>query len=455
MQPSGLGSPSSKPLPPPPTLLHSAAMGGTIFSVPIFFVVFREVVEAGIVVSILLSLVDGMSSGNKDGATDPDEAEAVRLRVRKRMRWMVWAGALSGLAIAACIGAAFIAVFFTTLSNLWSKSEDLWEGIFCMIACVLIYVMSLGMLRIDRSQIKWKAKFAAAFAPQEGDQKLTAHERKQGRRGKWSLFILPFVTVLRESLEMVVFVGGVSLGQSAKSIPLAAITGLIVGFVIGYLIFASGSRVNLSIFLVVSTSILLLIGAGLCSRGVWFFQQYRLVRGVGGDLGEVGDGPGSFDPTGSVWHLTYGNPENQLASQGWSVFNALLGWQNNATLGSVLSYVFYWLLVTFSLVYLKWSEGRTSFFGLHSKAGKRRLAKRREGKRDEETVGTESGETKADSGLASIVEKDAVVGRTEEGEIVDLPGRPVLGRGDTSLGSASSVSSKVEGEEEITEAPRR
>lgn len=74
----------------------------------------------------------------------------------------MWAGALSGLAIAACIGAAFIAVFFTTLSNLWSKSEDLWEGahlsdralgeeggnssshstgIFCMIACVLIYVM--------------------------------------------------------------------------------------------------------------------------------------------------------------------------------------------------------------------------------------------------------------------------------------------------------------------------
>lgn len=65
------------------------------------------------------------------------------------------------------------------------------------------------MLRIDRSQIKWKAKFAAAFAPQAADQKLTAHERRQGRRGKWSLFILPFVTVLRESLEMVVFVGGV------------------------------------------------------------------------------------------------------------------------------------------------------------------------------------------------------------------------------------------------------
>ncbi|BGP23525.1 high-affinity iron transporter [Rhodotorula toruloides] len=431
-------------------------MGGTIFSIPIFFVVFREVVEAGIVVSILLSLVDGMSSG-KDGRlpgldeAGDEEAEAARLRIRKRMRGMVWTGALSGLAIAACIGAAFIAVFFTTLSDLWSKSEDLWEGIFCLIACVLIYIMSLGMLRIDRSQIKWKAKFAAAFAPQAADQKLTAHERKQGRRGKWSLFILPFVTVLRESLEMVVFVGGVSLGQSAKSIPLAAITGLIVGFIIGYLIFASGSRVNLSIFLVVSTSILLLIGAGLGSRGVWFFQQYRLVRGVGGDLGEVGDGPGSFDPTGSVWHLTYGNPENQLAGQGWSIFNALLGWQNTATLGSVLSYVFYWILIIVSLIYLKWSEGRTSFFGIHSAAGKRRLVRRREAMRDEETVGTESGETKADGGVSSVGEKID----DGEGEIIALPGRPVLARGDTSTGTTSSVSGKDGAEDEITEAPRR
>ena len=45
-------------------------------------------------------------------------------------------------------------------------------------------------------------------------------------------------------MEAVVFVGGVSLGQSATSIPIAAIVGLIVGLVCGYLIYAFASRTS-------------------------------------------------------------------------------------------------------------------------------------------------------------------------------------------------------------------
>jgi hypothetical protein len=40
----------------------------------------------------------------------------------------VFAGAGLGLFIALAIGAAFIAVWFTQASNLWAKSEALWEG---------------------------------------------------------------------------------------------------------------------------------------------------------------------------------------------------------------------------------------------------------------------------------------------------------------------------------------
>ncbi|GAA5910785.1 hypothetical protein JCM5296_002827 [Sporobolomyces johnsonii] len=348
-------------------------MPSNIFSIPIFFIVFREVVEAGIVVATLLSLVDNLSGQNEP--TEEGGSPLAQQQLRKRMRWMIWAGALSGLGIAVCIGAAFIAVFFTTLSDLWSKSEDLWEGVFSLIACILIYVMGMGMLKIDRSQIKWKHKFAAAFS-KELDGTLTAKERREGRRGKWSLFILPFVTVLREGLEAVTFVGGVALGQPAKAIPLAAIVGLIVGFVVGFLIYLSGSRLNLSIFLVISTNILLLIGAGLLSKAVWFFQAYRFNKGVGADVEELGYGPGSFDVSGMVWHVTYGNPESTLRSQGWSIFNALLGWQNTATLGSILSYCFYWIAVMVALIRMKWLEGRTSLFGFHSAAGHRRLARK-------------------------------------------------------------------------------
>ena len=38
----------------------------------------------------------------------------------------------------------------------------------------------------------------------------------------------------------------------------------------------------------------------------------------------------------------------------------------------MLSYVFYWLAVIVTLVFLKWREGRVRVFGFDSKAGKAR-----------------------------------------------------------------------------------
>jgi NhaP-type Na+/H+ or K+/H+ antiporter len=43
-------------------------------------------------------------------------------------------------------------------------------------------------------------------------------------------------------IEAVVFVGGVALGQPAKSIPIAAIVGLVCGLICGYLIYQFASR---------------------------------------------------------------------------------------------------------------------------------------------------------------------------------------------------------------------
>jgi high-affinity iron transporter len=54
------------------------------------------------------------------------------------------------------------------------------------------------------------------------------------------------------------------------------------------------------------------------------------------------------------------------------------GWTNNATIGTILGYVFYWLTVTVALVYMKWKEGRTSLFGYKSAAGRRREVMRAE-----------------------------------------------------------------------------
>lgn len=69
------------------------------------------------------------------------------------------------------------------------------------------------------------------------------------RSGKFVLFILPLITVLREGMEAVIFVGGVSLGQPATSIPLATIVGLICGLVCGFLIYTFASRTSTSCFI--------------------------------------------------------------------------------------------------------------------------------------------------------------------------------------------------------------
>ena len=44
------------------------------------------------------------------------------------------------------------------------------------------------------------------------------------------------------------------------------------------LIYASSSRVNLSIFLVISTNILFLLGAGLLSKAVGAFERYKYIQ---------------------------------------------------------------------------------------------------------------------------------------------------------------------------------
>lgn len=169
--------------------------------------------------------------------------------------------------------------------------------------------------------MKWRIKLSAAFEKSS----------TSGSGGKWALFLLPFITVLREGLEAVVFVGGVSLSASAVSIPIAVIVGIIAGALVGWAIYKTGSSTTLHWFLVGSTTLLFLIGAGLFSKSIGYFEYYTFAKGVGGDVAETGDGPGSFRVKGNVWHLTYGNPEpsSPTTNGGWQIFNSIFGWSKS------------------------------------------------------------------------------------------------------------------------------
>ncbi|CAO3589448.1 unnamed protein product [Absidia cylindrospora] len=305
------------------------------FNVPIFFIILRESLESMIILSILLSFLK--------------QTFEVGTPIYKRLRNQVWIGLGVGLGICLCIGAAFIAVWYTVLNDIWGNSQDIWEGCFCLLATLMITVMGIAMLKTEKLQDKWKLKLAKAMEAGQHGKRKTFKLWMQ----KYSFFLLPFITVLREGLEAIVFIGGVSLNVEAKSIPIAVIMGLVCGALVSYVIYRGGSMMKLRWFFIFSTAILYLIAAGLMSRAVGFFEQNSWNQVIGGEAADVI----SYKVTTAVWHVSWGDPElNVSTNGGWQIFNAILGWNNTATIGTITSYCLYWILVSGYLCYMYFKE---------------------------------------------------------------------------------------------------
>lgn len=118
---------------------------------------------------------------------------------------------------------------------------------------------------------------------------------------------------------------------------------------------SGGNQASLQMFLIVSTCFLYLVAAGLISRGIWFLQNNTWTHESGGDSAETGAGPGSYDIRQSVWHVNCCNPLMN-GGGGWGIFNAILGWTNSATYGSVIGYNLYWLVILIWFVGLRQTE---------------------------------------------------------------------------------------------------
>lgn len=319
------------------------------FSLQVFFLIFRETIETAVIVSVLLAFIN-QSFGTKLVQTErrlenqeaiPEEdvpdIESDSRKIYRQLVIQVWAGAVCGLLICLAVGMFFVYAFYKLGTNLWGATEKLWEAIFSIIASVIITIMGAKMLRINKMREKWRVKIAQSII---NTRKSQVRNRRESRfTERYTLAILPFVTTLREGLEAVVFLGGIGVNQPKTSFPLPVITALILGGFIGWVMYRTGDHMSIHYFLVASTCFLYIVAAGLMSRGVWFFELQQFINKVGQDVSEMGSGPGSYDITTAVWHV---NCCNAQTDGPWMIFNALLGWQNTATYGSVISYNLYW-----------------------------------------------------------------------------------------------------------------
>lgn len=106
--------------------------------------------------------------------------------------------------------------------------------------------MGLAFLRLPHAQTKWRLKLLSAYkdkhenhdSADEGVQGEDGsihnqNKAKRGKGGRMILFGLPFITVLREGLEGVVFLGGIGLSEKPLAVAGGALMGLIIGAIIG------------------------------------------------------------------------------------------------------------------------------------------------------------------------------------------------------------------------------
>lgn len=129
-----------------------------------------------------------------------------------------------------------IGAFYGFGKDHFANTEDIWEGAFSLIASIIITVMGAALLRVSKLQEKWRVKLAQALESKDQEHRTGVHRLKKWTE-KYAMFILPFITVLREGLEAVVFIGGVSLSFPATAFPLPVITGLLAGAAVGYLLY--------------------------------------------------------------------------------------------------------------------------------------------------------------------------------------------------------------------------
>ena len=178
----------------------------------------------------------------RDQDRESDEHTADNVKLYQKLKIQILAGGAFGLLLCMLIGGAFVSIFYHIGTDLWTLSEHYYEGVLSLVASVIISVMGLFFLRMGKLREKFRVKLASIIYSK--DNNLLGNKTQKGVKfsEKYSFFILPFITTLREGLEAVVFIGGIGIDQPLSSIPLSMVLATSISTVFGIFFFRYSSR---------------------------------------------------------------------------------------------------------------------------------------------------------------------------------------------------------------------
>lgn len=252
----------------------------------------------------------------------------------------MWIGAISGVGLAFLLGVGFIVAFYVANTQVFSgKGQALFKGFIFYVAIVLVTFVAIKMLSFYNMEKKWKYKLRVMMA-----EKKTAE-----RKNKWSMCFLAFSATLREGIEAVLFLTGVSSGDSVKAVIIPSLIGAVLGILAGLVVFYLGKSIrSLKWFFIASTGFLLLIAAGMTQNGTAAFQA----AGWFGNTFPYERVPWS---NRILWDTnSCCNPDT---NNFWSLIRALFGYQSMPTNIQLLYYCLFWAVVVAGLVF-RWKMGK-------------------------------------------------------------------------------------------------
>lgn len=259
---------------------------------PTFLLSLREGLEAALIIGIVLGAVSKIRRNDLTPA--------------------VWLGTLSAV-IVSILTAVVLTGFGMSLEE---KAEQIFEGITMLLAAGILTWM-----------IFWMGK-QARFLKSE----LEAGVNKAAARyaaGKRAVFWLACVAVVREGVELAIFItaalfAGSSEGTSNNIIQVLAgtILGLGTAALLGYTLFATTVRLDLRRFFQVTGVLLILFAAGLVAHGIHEFNEVGWIPSV----------------VEHVWDVNMILDENSLTGQ---LLKTLFGYNGNPSLTEIIAYFAY------------------------------------------------------------------------------------------------------------------
>ena len=231
-------------------------------------IVFREVIEAGIIVGILLAVTKGVPG---------------------RGRWVA-AGVGAGIA-----GAALLAVFADQISNaLAGIGQEFFNASVLAIAVVMLAWHNI-----------WMARHGRQLAAQ---MKEVGEEVAKGSRSLAAVAIVVAVAVLREGSEIVLFLYGLVIagGSSAWGLVAGGLIGLLLGCGVTALTFLGLVRIPGRYLFGVTTFLITFLAAGLAAQSVVFLQQAGVVTVLDGTVWDTSAILSDTSLLGRVLHTLIG-----------------------------------------------------------------------------------------------------------------------------------------------------